>query len=397
MKSRVASILTFVVALGLRAAAPAPLPASTPWDLAQLKQTPSFRWTNTESQVKSLIYKGLHYQDHVSEVFAYYATPTDFGFKEDKYPAMVLVHGGGGAAYEKWARLWASKGYIAIAMDLAGKGANRIDLPEGGPDQEHEQKFATIDEPLTSQWSYHAVANVLLAHSLVLSLDEVDPERTGVTGISWGGYLTCIVAGVDDRFQFAMPVYGCGYLRDNSAWKDSEFGKMSEAQSDRWHQLWDPSQYLASASMPVVFLNGTNDFAYPADSYRRSCELVRTEKNYSIQIRMKHGHLFDFSEFFLFADQYLKGGIPMPVVSTPTISDGKIRASVASQTRLDTARLHYTSGPHSENRERPWITQSLSIDGNHIVGDAPPSEATAYYIDLRDERNALVSSQFMTR
>jgi len=29
-----------------------------------------------------------------------------------------------------------------------------------------------------------------------------------VTGISWGGYLTCIVAGIDDRLKAAVPVYG---------------------------------------------------------------------------------------------------------------------------------------------------------------------------------------------
>ncbi len=397
MKFWVSCLFTVVIALGLEAAAPAPLPSSTPWDLTTLKRAPSFEWHESEGPVKSLSYQGLRYRDHLSQVFAYYATPTDFGFKEDQYPALVLVHGGGGAAFKEWARLWASKGYVAIAMDLAGKGAERVTLAQGGPDQGHEQKFATIDDALTHQWSYHAVANVLLAHSLLLSFDEVDPQRTGVTGISWGGYLTCIVAGVDDRFKFAMPVYGCGFLRDNSVWKDSEFGKMTVAQSDRWHQLWDPSQYLASATMPVIFLNGTNDFAYPADSYRRSCELVRSEKNYSIQIRMRHGHIFDFPEFFLFADQYLKGGLALPVVSSPEIIDGTIRASVSSKTRLNEARLHYTTGPHSKNKERPWITQTLTIDGSRLIGDAPPPQATAYYVDVRDERKALVSSEFVTR
>ena len=56
-------------------------------------------------------------------------------------------------------------------------------------------------------------------------LPGVDPDRIGVTGISWGGYLTCIVAGVDPRFRFAAPVYGCGFLGDNSAWLP-EFQKM---------------------------------------------------------------------------------------------------------------------------------------------------------------------------
>ena len=89
-------------------------------------------------------------------------------------------------------------------------------------------KFGAIDQPVTDQWTYHAVADVILAHSLVLSFPEVDPNRTALTGISWGGYLTCIVAGLDDRFKAAVPVYGCGFLDENSVWL-GRFAKMSPA------------------------------------------------------------------------------------------------------------------------------------------------------------------------
>ena len=380
-----------------RGADPLPLPKSTPWDVEALAKAPSFEWVEKESKVQSLTYRGLPYKGKPTNVFAYYASPSSFGVEGKKFPALVLVHGGGGAAFSKWAELWAKRGYVAIAMDLAGKGAGRKPLPDGGPDQGHGQKFSTIDEPFENQWSYHAVANVSLAHSLLLSFEEVDRERTGVTGISWGGYLTCIVAGVDARFKFAMPVYGCGFLRDNSTWKASEFGKMSQAQSDKWHKLWDPFSYLASARMPVVFINGTNDFAYPMDSYAKSCALVRTEKNYSIQLRMRHGHIFDFKEFFPFADQYLKGGTPMPVVSMPELTDGGLTAQVKSATKLLAARLHYTMGPHEKNKSRPWTTKELVIEGNLIKGEVPPKEATAWYLDLTDERKVLVSSQVMAR
>ncbi len=376
---------------------PLPLPKSTPWDVKALAKAPKYECLDKKSKVQSLVYKGLPYKGKSTRVFTYYASPSSFGVKGRKFPALVLVHGGGGTAFSKWAELWAKRGYVAIAMDLAGKGAGRKPLPDGGPDQGHPQKFSTIDEPYENQWSYHAVANVLLAHSLLLSLDEVDSARTGVTGISWGGYLTCIVAGVDSRFKFAMPVYGCGFLRENSVWKASEFGKMSQVQSDKWHKLWDPSSYLASARMPVAFLNGTNDFAYPMDSYAKSCALVRTEKNYSIQLRMPHGHIFDFKEFFSFADQYLKGGVPMPVVSKPELKNGKLTATVKASTKLVSARLHYTTGPHAKNKSRPWMTKELIVEGNNIKGESPPKEATAWYVDLTDVRKFLVSSEVIVR
>jgi dienelactone hydrolase len=380
----------------LSAAEPFPLPKETPWDLAALKKAPEFEWLSQKGGVHSMTYSGETYRGKPTRVFAYYASPKTLGKGgDDKVPGIVLVHGGGGAAFANWAELWAKRGYAAIAMDLAGKGEGRKPLANGGPDQGHEFKFGTIDDPVENQWSYHAVANVVRGHSLLRSLPEVDPKRTGLTGISWGGYLTCIVAGVDDRFKMAMPVYGCGFLRENSVWKASEFGKMTPAQSDKWHRLWDPSRYIGSAKMPILFLNGTNDFAYPMDSYAKTCALVQGGKNYSIQIRMRHGHIFTFPEFYGFVDQHLRDGTPMPVVTRPNVKGGQLRTIVQSKTKLISANLHYTTGPHPQNNSRAWKTVPLKIDGQKIHGTAPPKEATVWYIDVRDERKYLVSSEVM--
>ena len=91
--------------------------------------------------------------------------------------------------------------------------------------------FDQMAWPREDQWTCHAVADVILAHSLIRSLPEVDPERTGVTGISWGGYLTCIVAGVDRRFKLAVPVYGCGFYRDTAF--EGELQKLRPEGADR--------------------------------------------------------------------------------------------------------------------------------------------------------------------
>ena len=55
------------------------------------------------------------------------------------------------------------------------------------------------------------MADVIRGVSLLASLPDVDSKRLGITGISWGGYLTCIVASLDDRLRVAVPVYGCGF------------------------------------------------------------------------------------------------------------------------------------------------------------------------------------------
>jgi len=178
---------------------------------------PQFQWADSQGNaegVRSLYYAGEPFQGHSTRVFACYAAPAEKG----KVPGIVLVHGGGGKAFPEWARMWADRGYAAIAMDLAGRGPDGNRLADGGPDQDHTSKFEAISRGLKEAWPYHAVASVIRAHSLLRSLPEVDAERTAITGISWGGYLTCIVAGVDDRFRAAVPVYGCGFLDQNSAW-----------------------------------------------------------------------------------------------------------------------------------------------------------------------------------
>jgi len=95
------------------------LPETTPWNLGELSKPPAFEWAGGK-EVRSLHYKSETYQGKPTRVFAYYATPGSLAgdsAKDKGLPAMVLVHGGGGQAFDQWARLWAQRGYAAIAMD----------------------------------------------------------------------------------------------------------------------------------------------------------------------------------------------------------------------------------------------------------------------------------------
>src|SRR5262249_7336888 len=151
------------------------------------------------NKVRPLLYEAEPYKGKKTKVYAYYASPTTLGIAKpgaQRYPGMVLVHGGGGHAFRRWAELYAGRRYAGVARDLGGRigeGKEAGALPDGGPSQDDKIKFLSSDLPDKDQWSYHAVADVILAHSLLRSFDEVDPARTGLIGISWGGYLTCIV------------------------------------------------------------------------------------------------------------------------------------------------------------------------------------------------------------
>ncbi|MGV2338238.1 MAG UNVERIFIED_CONTAM: acetylxylan esterase [Planctomycetaceae bacterium] len=152
-----------------------------PWDLPALKQTPAAEFGPADGLVRPVYYAGEPLQGKPTKVFAWYAQPAGNG----PFPAVVLVHGGGGKAFRDWALHWANRGYAALAMDLAGHGPDGK-LPDGGPDQSDETKFRVYaDAEAREMWSYHAVAAVIRGHSLLAAQPSVDASRIGITGISW--------------------------------------------------------------------------------------------------------------------------------------------------------------------------------------------------------------------
>jgi dienelactone hydrolase len=370
-----------------------------PWDMKQLEQAPSYfvDAARSEGNIRAIFYEGLPWKGRSTRVFAYVGLPE---MKPgERVPAMVLVHGGGGSAFIPWVRLWTSRGYAAIAMDTCGciSGGGYENHPRhdaGGPPG--WGGFDQMDMGLQDQWTYHAVADVILAHSLIRSLKEVDPDRTGLTGISWGGYLTCIVAGVDARFKFAAPVYGCGFLGEDSAWLGT-FKDMGPVKSAKWLETWDPSHYLTRARMPVLWVNGTCDFAYPMDSWRKSTRLPRGRSMLCLRVNMPHGHGGpgeNPKEILAVAENLFRGEAPMATIVKQTINGGTTVVEYRSKVPVTRAEFNYTTddGPW---QKRTWHTRTVVVNGKeHRVSALIPSDAKAWYFNLMDDRGLVVSSEF---
>jgi dienelactone hydrolase len=362
-----------------------------PWNLDALKQAPHADFGTRDGLAQKVYYEGEPSGGKPTRVFAYLARPEGAG----PFPAMVLVHGGGGEAFKDWALHWAQRGYAALAMDTAGHGPGKARLADGGPDQEDGVKFrAFTDDEVREMWTYHAVAAVIRGHSLLASLPEVDRARIGITGISWGGYLTCIVAGLDDRLKVAVPVYGCGFLGDNSYWKEPILDKMPGELRARWLQAFDPSNYLPGVRCPILFLNGTNDFAYPLDSYRKCYSLVREDRRHvCVKVEMPHGHIWTFGEVDAFADSILKKDVPPP----PKFGPMKVTrdAMNAPLTQLfDGARyeLHYTTDG-GQWQKRKWQTAPAQWRDNVISAAMPEGRPLTAYFSTIDAHGLEASSE----
>ncbi|NLX99057.1 MAG: prolyl oligopeptidase family serine peptidase [Rhodopirellula sp.] len=413
MKKRIAPCIAIVLLANLVRADEAKIGH---WNLGELKKAPSMRWADQSGPVHALFYAGENYQGKPTEVFAFYASPKTLGKATDgeaKFPGVVLIHGGGGTAFAEWAWLWAERGYAAIAMDLSGHrpiapaydantGApvpnqavdrkTRQRLPNGGPDQGHAEKFDTIGGDVDDDWPMHAAAAVIRAHSLLRSFDEVDAEHTAVTGISWGGYTTCLVASLDDRFKAAVPVYGCGFLFEGESVQKPSIDKLGERRRE-WVDSYDPSNLLPHCRVPILFVNGTNDIHYPLDSYQKSFDSVAGAKHMRIEVNMPHGHPAGWApkEIGLFIDSYCKGGTPLPILGRPAVQGDRARVPVTSASDLRQARLHYTVDTGLRSK-RQWQSIPAEIGDGAIHAPRPPAAANTWFISVTDDRGAMVTT-----
>jgi dienelactone hydrolase len=361
-----------------------------PWNMTALKQAPAVEWGARTGLVQEVYYQGEPYRGKATRVFAYLGRPAT---GNGPFPAMVLVHGGGGKAFRDWAEHWASRGYVALAMDTAGSGPNGP-LPDGGPGQGDDTKFRDFtDKEASDMWTYHAVSAVIRGVSLVAALPEVNHRRIGITGISWGGYLTCIVAGLDDRLRVAVPVYGCGFLGDDSVWKATSLAKMRPEARACWLRDFDPSQYLGGVNCPILFLNGSNDFAYPLDSYRASYRLVPPRfRHVCVVLNLPHGHIWTFNEVDVFVDSVLCDGPPLPRLDQPKIDGDRVRVKVISPVPVKEAVLNYTTDS-GEWQKRRWQSSPAELTDNIVIAHLPEQRPLVWYLAVTDERGLRVSTE----
>ena len=74
-----------------------------------------------------------------------------------------------------------------------------------------------------------------------------------------------------------------------------------------WLTLWDPSQYIGGARMPMLYCNGTNDKHFRPGSWQKTYRTQPGPHLLSLKLRMPHGHppAGDPKEITVFADSLL--------------------------------------------------------------------------------------------
>lgn len=342
-----------------------------------------------------------------SKVFAYIGVPKGAS-EENPVPAVVCVHGGAGHAFPDWVQKWNDRGYAAIAMTLTGDGPDVGDHPGGsGAGSEvgkHLHPYAGVTcwgnnaflKDVESASMYQNVLNVIRAHNVLRSYPGVDESKIGITGISWGGVTTTTTIGVDNRFLFAAPVYGAGYL-DESETYFSDFFRLAQNTKE-----WDPANFAARTTVPTLFINSDSDVHFSVNSTTKTSGVTPNSK---ISIRHNYGHDYvngwSPQEIYAFADAMVKTGKdPFITVTEAAASGGSLTADVACPegTELAAVTTYYITTdtlPYGGGSNIDWkkLTDYQATETGIAV--QLPEDATYCYATLTDSNGYLISTKFV--
>ncbi len=232
------------------------------------------------------------------------------GAKKDRsHPAVLYVHGGPTAQHDNDFLVAVQdlvvRGYVVLAPNYRGstgygkqwREANRFDLGRA----DTNDVVAGADYLVREGWA--------------------DPRRIGITGISWGGYMT--MTGVTfhpDKFAAAsalVPFVNWFTAHENvredlKYWDRQNMGDPVEDR-DRWHAM-SPIFFVDRVKAPVQLFAGAHDVRCPLDeSEQVRDELHKRGRPVELHVYWDEGHGFRkienrvdaFKKRAAFLDQYL--------------------------------------------------------------------------------------------
>jgi len=348
-----------------------------------------------DGTVRAIFYEALTWQGKPTRVFAWIGLPEKHA---GKVPGIVVVHGGGGTAYKEWVQKWNAQGFAAISIAVEGQTDVNENKVKGrstwarhdfsGPVR--DGTFADTKLPLKEQWMYHALADTMLANSLLRSLPEVDASKVGVMGISWGGVITSTVIGLDARFAFGIPTYGCGHLFD----AENHWG-VALHDNEGYKQVWDGMNYADRVKMPVLWLSWPQDAHFPLGCQAENYRKAPGPHMVTLISKMGHSHPAGWNppDSYAFAKSVVETGRPWGSSTSATTKDGHVIATFASTKPLDRAILISTTDKGFTGT-RKWVeTPAMAASGGGgTTASAPlPTGTTAWYINAYSDKLTLSS------
>ncbi len=371
------------------------------WDLDALQQIPEFEYLDSTSSVREILFKGPYHNGKSTKVFAYYSNPDILktgSNQGNKFPGVVLISGGDQPAFKEWVERWAYEGYAAITCDYG----NTI-LAEGrGPAPETlEERLAGIYDSIANGpravRAYRTSSIAMLAHSLLLSFPEVEKNKTAITGISWGGFQTCIVSGIDNRFNAAASVYGCAF-HDQIIFKKYLENRMDEKGREMWMSKIDPKNYLIYSQCPTLFINGKNDGCFDIVAFDKTTKLIPKKNRYvRITPNMGHDHPIGWGprEIAAFFNSVFENGVPLAKITNIEKKDTVIDFRYESPLTIKRAKFYYSNDTVNINEKRIWQSIPAKILEGKIISPYPVDGFIMGFLYITDNMDLSVSSELL--
>ena len=177
------------------------------------------------------------------------------GYEEGKtYPAILNIHGGPkgtfGSVFFHEMQWWANEGYFVFYCNPRG-GDGR-----GNAFADIRGKYGTID--------YSDLMD--FTDAVLAAYPQIDPNRVGVTGGSYGGFMTNWIIGHTKRFAAAVSQRSISNWISKSNTTDIGFSfNADQQQSTAWdnhEKLWwhSPLKYADQCVTPTLFLHSDQDY-----------------------------------------------------------------------------------------------------------------------------------------
>jgi len=389
-------LLLFAGALGAEPSADRKIALGLVDTCAQAPQTHKAEGFKADGTVHAIFYDALPWNGKPTRVFAWIGLPAQ---RTGKVPGIVVVHGGGGTAYKEWVQKWNAEGFAAISIAVEGQtDVDEKKEPKGRPvwarhafsGPARDGTFADTKLPLKEQWMYHALADTMLANSLLRSLPEVDATKIGVMGISWGGVITSTIIGLDERFAFGIPTYGCGHLFD----AENHWGKALH-DNIGYKETWDGMNYADRVKMPVLWLSWPQDAHFPLGCQAEHYRKAPGPRMVSLITKMGHSHPAGWNppDSYAFAKSIVETGKPWGRSTSAVTEQGRAIATFASTKPLDRAVLVSTTDKGFTGT-RKWVETpaAAASGGGGTTASAPlPPGTTAWYINAYADKLTLTS------
>ncbi len=194
------------------------------------------------------------------EIQGWILTPAGFRAGSGvRHPAIIEIHGGPHAMYGLGMfhemQLMAARGYVVLYTNPRGSAG-------------YGEDFTTTTR---GRWGESDMPDIVGGLDALLARGDVDPARVGVTGGSYGGYLTNWLVGHTDRFKAAVTQrcvsnFYSFYGTSDIGWTFGEHESGGTPWADAGKLLkYSPISYVESIHTPLLIIHNEQDLRCPIE------------------------------------------------------------------------------------------------------------------------------------